>query len=84
MIKFYEYLKNEFENIILPIKNLWSSLYSIFGFFYRRNPLTREDKLNFVKSLEDYTTSRFNVSFNSRGMILTNKKDSGLVTVLDN
>ena len=45
MIKLYEYLRKSFENITSPIRDLW---YSLVGFFYSINPLTKEDKLNFT------------------------------------
>ena len=82
MIKLYESLRKGFENIISPIRDLW---YSLIGFFYTINSLTKEDKLNFTKSLDDYITSKFNVSYTSRGMVLTKKKNgSDLATILNN
>jgi len=81
----YEYLKRSFENITAPIRNLYYSLYSMFGLFYTGNPFIEQDKINFTKSLDDFITSRFDVSYNSRGMIWTKKEnDLGLVTILDN
>ncbi|MFA7707541.1 MAG: hypothetical protein WCX73_01195 [Candidatus Pacearchaeota archaeon] len=82
MIKIYESLRKGFENITSPIRDLW---YSLVGIFYTINPLTNENKINFTKSLDDYITSRFDVSYTSTGMTLTKKtNDSDLVTILNN
>jgi len=82
MVKLYEYLRKGFENITSPIRNLW---YSLVEFFYTINPLTKEDKLIFTKSLDDYVTSRFDVSYNSKGIVLNRKKNNlGLVKILNN
>lgn len=81
MVKIYEYLKRNFKNIIFPLKNLWYSITRPFLI----NPLNEVYKSNFTKSLEDYITSKFNISYNSRGILLTKKiNNQGLVAVLNN
>ena len=49
---------------------------SIFGFdyFLSPNPMTKEDKENFTKSLGNVITSNFEVIYNSMGMVLIPKK----------
>jgi hypothetical protein len=82
MIRLYESLIKSFETLTAPIRNLW---YYLTDFLYIGNPLTKEDRLNFTRSLDDYILSRFDVSFNSKGMILTRKRNgSGLATILNN
>lgn len=71
MTMFYEYLKAGFDIITAPIRNLW---YSAYTFFYGQQ-LSKTYKANFMngKGLGKYITSNFNVSFNRKGMVLTNK-----------
>jgi hypothetical protein len=83
----YESLKERIKGITSPIKNLFYSFIEFFykiNVFYSKNPLTNQDKSNFTKSLDDYLTSKFNVSYNSKGMVFTKKIDnSKLINLID-
>jgi hypothetical protein len=76
----YKYLKTGFENTILSIRNLG---YSLAKIFYIISPITKEDKLKFTKGLDDYMTSRFDVYYTPKKIVLKKKKHSDLVTILN-
>jgi hypothetical protein len=58
--------------------------YSLAEFFYIITPITKEDKLKFTARLDNYITSRFEVYYTPRKIVLKKKKHSDLVAILNN
>ena len=87
---------SEESRLFRDIKNNWDWYDipgSLFGFdifpsryLFYPNPMTRKDKKSFTKYLPNIIKSNFDIIYNSRGMVLTNKnlRNPRLATILNN
>ena len=94
--EWFRWRLNEEKQFFKEIKDNWDWYNipgSLFGFdifpsryLFYSNPMTKEDKKIFTESLPDILKSNFDIIYNSRGMVLTNKnlRNPRLATILNN
>ena len=74
----FDYLSNIF---YFPLR-IFNRIFDYLNIFPYGNPMTKEDEIDFTKSLSPFITSRFSVQYDSEGMTLRRKENSGLVAKL--